>query len=189
MVQEVVQEVSGHCTAGSWRSFTALRKDAGLCCGSRLRKGEVFAYVGSIQNLKDLKGLVTMDASLKRRSMSPCANGRPGTCSGMGTDYLPTTLPTVASYALPVPEPYHGRLVEEQVNVSMRLRSIREMRERERERERERGRERARERERERAREKRKRKTGDLSRARIKAPRLLDRSSLGLRAFQDLHRG
>ena len=25
------------------------------CCGSRLRKGEVFAYVGSIQNLKDLK--------------------------------------------------------------------------------------------------------------------------------------
>ena len=33
------------------------RKDAGLCCGSRLRKGEVFAYVGSIQNLKDLKWL------------------------------------------------------------------------------------------------------------------------------------
>ena len=37
-----------HCTAGSSRSFTAIRKDAGLCCGSRLRKGEVFAYVGSI---------------------------------------------------------------------------------------------------------------------------------------------
>ena len=37
---------------------TALRKDAGLCCGSRLRKGEVFAYVGSIQNLKDLKDLL-----------------------------------------------------------------------------------------------------------------------------------
>ena len=32
-----------------------IRKDAGLYCGSRLRKGEVFAYVGSIQNLKDLK--------------------------------------------------------------------------------------------------------------------------------------
>ena len=45
-----------HCTAGSSRSFTAIRKDEGLCCGSRLRKGEVFAYVGSIQNLKDLKG-------------------------------------------------------------------------------------------------------------------------------------
>ena len=44
-----------HCTAGSSRSFTALRKDAGLCCGSRLRKGEVFAYVGLPQNLKDLK--------------------------------------------------------------------------------------------------------------------------------------
>ena len=42
-------------TAGSSRSFTAIRKDAGLCCGSRLRKGEVFAYVGLPQNLKDLK--------------------------------------------------------------------------------------------------------------------------------------
>jgi hypothetical protein len=80
----------------------------------------------------------------------------------MGTDYLPTTLPTVASYALPVPEPYHGRLVEEQVNVSMRLRSIREMRERERERERARKskRERARERERESEREKKKKNGG-----------------------------
>ena len=37
------------------RSFTAIRKDAGLCCGSRLRKGEVFAYVGRNQNLKDLE--------------------------------------------------------------------------------------------------------------------------------------
>jgi hypothetical protein len=46
---------SVHCTAGSSRSFTAIRKDAGLCCGSRLRKGEVFAYVGQNQNLKDLK--------------------------------------------------------------------------------------------------------------------------------------
>ena len=44
-----------HCTAGSSRSFTAIRKDAGLYCGSRLRKGEVFAYVGRIHNLKDLK--------------------------------------------------------------------------------------------------------------------------------------
>ena len=34
------------------------RKDAGLYCGSRLRKGEVFAYVGLPQNLKDLKGVV-----------------------------------------------------------------------------------------------------------------------------------
>ena len=44
-----------HCTAGSSRSFTAIRGDAGLCCGSRLRKGEVFAYVGRNQNLKDLQ--------------------------------------------------------------------------------------------------------------------------------------
>ena len=42
--------------AESSRSFTAIRKDAGLYCGSRLRKGEVFAYVGRNQNLKDLKG-------------------------------------------------------------------------------------------------------------------------------------
>jgi len=35
------------------RSFAAIRKDAGLFCGSFLRKGEVFAYVGRIQNLKD----------------------------------------------------------------------------------------------------------------------------------------
>ena len=44
-----------HCTAGSSKSFTAIRKDAGLCCRSRLRSAEVCAYVGSIQNLKDLK--------------------------------------------------------------------------------------------------------------------------------------
>ena len=36
-------------------SFAALRKEAGLFCGSLLRKGEVFAYVGLIQILKDLK--------------------------------------------------------------------------------------------------------------------------------------
>ena len=34
------------------------RKDAGLCCGSRLREGEVFSYVGRNQNLKDLKDLM-----------------------------------------------------------------------------------------------------------------------------------
>ena len=42
-------------TAGSSRSFTAIRTDAGLCCGSHLRKGEVFAYLGSIHNLNDLR--------------------------------------------------------------------------------------------------------------------------------------
>ena len=36
----------------------AIRKDTGLYYGPLLRKGEVFAYVGSIQNLKDLKDLV-----------------------------------------------------------------------------------------------------------------------------------
>ena len=45
-----------HWRAGSSRSFTAIRKNAGLFCGSSLRKGEVFAFVENIQNLKDLKG-------------------------------------------------------------------------------------------------------------------------------------
>ena len=36
---------------------TKAPKDAGLYCGPRLRKGEVFAYVGLPQNLKDLKDL------------------------------------------------------------------------------------------------------------------------------------
>ena len=45
-------------TAGSSRSFTAIRKDAVLCCGSRLRSGEVFASVRrnqNPQNLEDVK--------------------------------------------------------------------------------------------------------------------------------------
>ena len=37
------------------RSFTAIRNDAGLSCGSFLRKGEVFAHARLSQNLKDLK--------------------------------------------------------------------------------------------------------------------------------------
>jgi len=37
------------------RSFAALRKEAGLFCGSSLRKGAVFAYVGLFQNLKDFR--------------------------------------------------------------------------------------------------------------------------------------
>ena len=37
------------------KALRAIRKGAGLFCGSLLRKGEVFAYVGLIQNLKDLE--------------------------------------------------------------------------------------------------------------------------------------
>jgi len=37
------------------RSFKALQKEAGLLCRSFLRKGEVFAYGGLSQDLKDLK--------------------------------------------------------------------------------------------------------------------------------------
>ena len=38
-------------------AFAAIRKDTGLYCGYRLRKGEVFVYVGPSQNLKDRKDL------------------------------------------------------------------------------------------------------------------------------------
>ena len=44
-----------HWRAGSKRSFTAIRKEAGLFCGSFLRKGEVFVFVGRNQNLQDLR--------------------------------------------------------------------------------------------------------------------------------------
>ena len=59
---EALLEVDVACapSAGSSRSSTALRKGAGLCCGSRLRKGEVFAYVGLPKNLKDLKDMVLL---------------------------------------------------------------------------------------------------------------------------------
>ena len=46
-----------HWKAGSLRSFTAIRKEAGGFCGTFLRKGEVFACVGLSQNLKDLKAV------------------------------------------------------------------------------------------------------------------------------------
>jgi len=69
-----------HCTAGSSRSFAATRKDAGLYCGSRLRSGEVFAYVESIQNLKDLKDARQPPVGgmqitfLESRAVFPCGN-------------------------------------------------------------------------------------------------------------------
>ena len=55
------------------------RKDAGLCCGSRLRKGEVFACVGRNQNLKDpkvqkgphLSSRVSSERAYLRNTISP----------------------------------------------------------------------------------------------------------------------
>jgi len=41
--------------AGSSRTFAAIRKEAGVFCGSFLRKGEELTYVGLFHNLKDLK--------------------------------------------------------------------------------------------------------------------------------------
>ena len=51
--------------------------DAGLYCGSRLRKGEVFACVGLSQNLKDLKDPCT---SLIRSRTPPGPYTRPSSC-------------------------------------------------------------------------------------------------------------
>ena len=45
-----------HCTAGSSRSFTAIRKDAGLCCGSRLREGQSVCLCWALSKPKGPKG-------------------------------------------------------------------------------------------------------------------------------------
>jgi hypothetical protein len=64
------------------RSFTAIRKDAGLYCGSRLRSGEVFAYVGRNQNLKDLKPSALFAESLWEQE---CAKSRSLSCDPKGS--------------------------------------------------------------------------------------------------------
>jgi len=46
-----------HCRAGFLRSFTAIRKEAGLFYESFLQKSEVFAFVERNNHLKDLKEL------------------------------------------------------------------------------------------------------------------------------------
>ena len=71
-----------HCTAGSARSFTAIRKDAGLCCGSRLRKGAVLAYVGSIQILKDLRKGVSLGHVGRNLNLKDLKDFRWGRCGG-----------------------------------------------------------------------------------------------------------
>jgi len=45
-------------SAGSLRSFTAIRKGKGVFSGSFLRKDVVFAYVGSSKTLKVPQGLL-----------------------------------------------------------------------------------------------------------------------------------
>ena len=45
-----------HCIAGSSRSFTALRKDAGLCCGSRLLEGRSVCLCWAPSKPKGPKG-------------------------------------------------------------------------------------------------------------------------------------
>ena len=63
---------SVHWRAGSLRSFTAIRKGTGLFCGSFLRTGEVLAYVGSIQTLKDLKDCPAPELSAVVRDTQRC---------------------------------------------------------------------------------------------------------------------
>ena len=61
-----------HWRAGPLRSSTAIRKTAGLFCGSFLRKGKVFTlYTGRIQNLKGLKQYFRADPSYRRAGCSP----------------------------------------------------------------------------------------------------------------------
>ena len=45
-----------HCTAGSSRSLLQSERTQGFAADPGYWKGEVFAYVGLPQNLKDLKG-------------------------------------------------------------------------------------------------------------------------------------
>jgi len=47
-----------HWRAGFSRPFAAIRKEAGLFCGSLMRKDEALAYVGLFQTLKDLNDTV-----------------------------------------------------------------------------------------------------------------------------------
>ena len=54
-----------HWRAGSLRSFTATRKEAGLFCEPLLRKGEMFAY-GRNFILKDPKGELKQDKKLRK---------------------------------------------------------------------------------------------------------------------------
>ena len=49
----------------------ATRKEAGLFCGSFLLKGEVFAYVASVQNLKDLQGYLAHKKTPIRKRPPP----------------------------------------------------------------------------------------------------------------------
>ena len=74
---------------GSKRSFTATRKEAGLFCGSFLRKGEVFACVGRFQNQGPTGLLEAMD--LKDRNRKPklsTLKPKPSTESGPLTVHL-----------------------------------------------------------------------------------------------------
>ena len=62
-------------------SFTAIRKEAGVFCGTFLRKGEVFACVVLSQNLKDLKAIHDLT---NRGGEDRTGQDRTGADRGMG---------------------------------------------------------------------------------------------------------
>jgi hypothetical protein len=51
------EQVPVSAYVGSSKNLKDLKDNGRLCCGSRLREGEVFAYVGLPQNLKEPQGL------------------------------------------------------------------------------------------------------------------------------------
>ena len=60
---------------GCLRSFTAIRKNAGLFCESFLRKGKISAYVGLCQ-IKDLKDPPTGPEGPEGRPKAPGGTSR-----------------------------------------------------------------------------------------------------------------
>ena len=67
-------------------SLSLQAPEEGLCCGSRLRKGEVFAYVGRNRNLKDLKGRAPPPLSAELGLQLTQSRTLPGQPKGHGTN-------------------------------------------------------------------------------------------------------
>ena len=59
------------------------RKEAGLSRGSFLRKGEVFAYVGRVQTLKDLEDSLSSGRQGRSRSTTSKSSGDSSSSSSL----------------------------------------------------------------------------------------------------------
>ena len=71
-----------HWRAGFARSFAAIRKEAGLFCESSLWKGEVLAYVGLHQNLKNLKRTSRICSEMDVHTLSGSSRSEAGLFCG-----------------------------------------------------------------------------------------------------------